>query len=147
LDAAPDQQGFQLFGLRLNLAVAPVEGFGTQFQPVERRVTRQRLAGIARLQAILTQRIAFATKHGVQRIAPQVVMVVEVFIAQHQPLKALAEQFWHAMFDVAGIPMIDETVGQIAQDPAVAFPVTQQDATPVTGEVTTPEIDLHFSGA
>jgi hypothetical protein len=74
-------------------------------------------------------------------------MIVEIFIAQHQPLKALAEQFWHAMFDVAGIPMIDETVRQIAQDPAVAFPVTQEDATPVAGEVTTPEIDLHFSGA
>jgi hypothetical protein len=74
-------------------------------------------------------------------------MVIEVFVTQHQPLNALAEQFLYAMLDVARVPVVDETVGQIPQEPAVAFHFAQEDATPIAGEVTTPKIDLHFSGA
>jgi hypothetical protein len=110
-------------------------------------VSGQGLAGIARLHAILTEGIAFATKHGVQRITSQVVVIVEVFVAQHQAVKALAEQFLHAMFDLPRIAVVDETGGQIPQDPAMAFPFAQEDATPVAREVTTPEIHRHFSWA
>ena len=42
----------------------------------------QRFALVARRGALLAQQIALAANEGLQRIAPQVVMVIEVFVAQ-----------------------------------------------------------------
>jgi hypothetical protein len=53
----------------------------------------------------------------------------------------------HAVLDVTRVAVVDETVGQVPHHPAVAFPFAQQDAAPIAGEVTTPEIHLHFSWA
>jgi acetolactate synthase regulatory subunit len=48
-------------------------------------------------------------------------MIIEVFVAQSQPVNALSEQLLHTMFDVAGVTVVDETVGQGSDEPAVAF--------------------------
>jgi hypothetical protein len=108
-------------------------------------VSGQRLARIARLQAILTQRIAFAAQHGLQRIASQVVVIVESFVAQDQAVNALADQLLHAVLNITRVAVVHEPVGHLPQQTTVALPVAQQDATPIAGEVTASKIDLYFS--
>ena len=43
------------------------------------------------------------------RIAPQMVVIIEVFIAQHKTIDALTKELLNAMFNVALIPIVDET--------------------------------------
>jgi len=72
----------------------------------------QRLAVIAWRRPVLTQRIAFAAERGLQRIASQLVMIIEVFIAQDQALNTLSEQFLQAVFNITRVAVVDETVAQ-----------------------------------
>jgi hypothetical protein len=44
-------------------------------------VAGQCLALIARQNPLLALRIAFAANEGLQRVAPQVIMIIEVFVA------------------------------------------------------------------
>jgi acetolactate synthase regulatory subunit len=48
------------------------------------------------------------------RIAPQVIMIVEIFVPQDQAMNALTDQFSHAMFDVALVSVVNETAGDIS---------------------------------
>jgi len=56
-----------------------------QFQPVQRRLARQRCAGLAFARKLSRQH----RQHG---IVPQIVMVIEVFIAERNPEHPLANQ-------------------------------------------------------
>jgi methylmalonyl-CoA mutase cobalamin-binding subunit len=73
------------------------------------------------------------------------IVIIEVFIAQGQPLNALRQQLLHAVFDVTGVAVVNKTVRQSPDQAAVAFQFAQDQATPITGEVTTPEVDLYFA--
>ncbi len=53
-----------------------------QFQPVERALAGQRDAPIARVDPVLARRITTADQHRQQRITPQLLVVVEVLVAQ-----------------------------------------------------------------
>ena len=57
------------------------------------------------------------------------------------------QQFFEPVFDIPPIAVVDKTVGQGPEEPAMAFQFAQDQATPVAGKVTTPEIDLHFTRA
>ena len=81
-DAPLEQQRFDFVGLGLDLAVAAVEPLGAQLQAVKRGVAGQRLALIARRRALLAERIGFTANEGLQRVTPQVVMIIDVFVAQ-----------------------------------------------------------------
>ena len=81
----------------------------------------QPLALIAGRGALLTQQIALAANEGLQRIAPQVVMVINVFVAQGQPVNALGQQRFQGVFDIARVAVVDKTVGQGPEQAAVAF--------------------------
>jgi hypothetical protein len=43
------------------------------------------------------------------RVAPQMVMIIEVFIAQHQAIDALTKELLKAMFYIARVGVVDET--------------------------------------
>jgi hypothetical protein len=72
-------------------------------------VRRKRFALITLLEPILPQRIPFATDQSIDWIAPQMVMIIEVFIGQHQTIDALTKQLLNAMFNIALVPVVDET--------------------------------------
>ena len=48
------------------------------------------------------------------RISPQVIMIIEIFVSESQPMNALTNQFLHAMFDVALVTVVNETAGKIS---------------------------------
>jgi hypothetical protein len=58
--------------------------------------------------------IALAANQSMDRITPQVVMIVEIFLSESQPMNALTDQFLHAMFDVALVTVVNETAGKIS---------------------------------
>ena len=55
------------------------------------------------------------------------------------------QQLLNAVFDATGVAVVNKTVRQGPHQATVAFQFAQDQATPITGEVTTPEIDLYFA--
>jgi hypothetical protein len=43
------------------------------------------------------------------RVAPQIIMIVEVLVAQYQAIDPLAQELLNAMFNIALVPVVDET--------------------------------------
>ena len=85
---------------------------GRQFQAVQRALAGQRLAAIARSATLLAGRIALADQRRQERIVPQVVVVVEVFVAQGQGEHPLGDQFVDRVLDQLGIAVIVEAGGE-----------------------------------
>jgi hypothetical protein len=73
----------------------------------------QRFAFIALQYPILPQGIALAGDQSMDRITPQTVMIVEVFVAQHQAMNALTDQLLNAVFNKALVTVVDKTAGKI----------------------------------
>lgn len=48
---------------------------------------------MGRIAAVLAQRVELAARRGEHRVAPQLVVVVEIFIAQRQAVDTLRQQF------------------------------------------------------
>jgi acetolactate synthase regulatory subunit len=76
-------------------------------------VSGQRFAFIALQKPIASQRIAFAADQGLERIASQVVMIIEIFVAQYQSVNPLSDQLHHPVFDIALVSIVDEAIGKI----------------------------------
>ena len=78
-------------------------------------------------------------------IPPQVVVIVEIFVAERQSVNALTNKLLNTMFDIALVTVVDETVGKISHQTAVAFKFAKYQPSAVTGELATSEIYFHFS--
>jgi len=74
------------------------------------------------------------------------VVIVEVFVTQGQPLKALREQFFQLVIDKARVSLIVEALGQRAHDAQAAVDLAQQQRAAVGGERAAREIGHDFSG-
>ena len=73
----------------------------------------------------------------------QGVVIIEVFIAQRQPHHTLLDQRLYGVFDLIGVPIIDETAGQPLQDMGALLNFTQQQATTVRTDLATVEFTHH----
>ena len=116
------QQALDRCGVAADLLVA-VGAVGGAFQPVQRALARQRLAAVALLLALVPFQVALA---GQQRIAAQLVVTVEIFVAQRQRLDALSEQFADLMFDEVGVAAVFEAGGEARQQVDAAVDLAQQ---------------------
>ncbi|HEV7222464.1 MAG TPA: hypothetical protein VGN42_07170 [Pirellulales bacterium] len=69
-------------------------------------------------------RVSASHEYGQQRIAPQFVVIVDVFIAQAEAVDALRQQFFGREFDQFGIAMISKAGGESTDDarPLFDFP-------------------------
>jgi len=112
-DSTLEEQLFDLIGLGLDFVVSLVDGLSTQLQTIKHRMSGQRFAFIALQKPIASQRIAFAADQCLQRIASQVVMIIEIFVAQYQSVNPLSDQLDHAVLDIALVPVVDKTAGKI----------------------------------
>lgn len=118
----------------LLVTTARVRSDRRQLQPIERALPRQRTTAIRRVDAILTSRILLADQHRQQRIAPQGLVVVEVFIPQTQPEDPLLEQIDKRMCDLVGIPMIVKAVRKPLQQPSPRLDLAEQHSADVRGD-------------
>ena len=80
-----------------------------QFQPVQRIATGQRLAPIPFASAFLAGQVVTSTQQCHQRIVPQLVMIVEVFVAQRDAHHTLGEQLFDWVLDQFPSAMVLET--------------------------------------
>jgi len=78
-------------------------------------VSCQGFALIALQDPILPQRIAFTADQSMDRIAPQMVVIIKIFIAKYQTINPLAHQLLDTVLDIARIAVVDETTGEIPQ--------------------------------
>ena len=82
------QQAVDRFAVTADLLVA-VHAVGRAFQPVQRRLAGQRLAAITLLLALLPFQVALAGRQRQHRIGAQLVVIVEILIAQRQRVDPL----------------------------------------------------------
>ena len=84
-----------------------------KLQTIERALSSQRFALIALQYPILFEWIALAGDQPMDRIRPQMVMIIEILVAQYQAMNALTDKFLNAVFDITLVSVVDETVGKI----------------------------------
>lgn len=113
-----DPQPLDRFGVRADLVIATDPLRGMQLQTVQRALAGQRCA------LRTTLRLKLAQQRANHCIVPQMLMVVEVFIAQGHGEYALADQRPERVLDQLRIALIDKTLRQpIHQsDRLIGFP-------------------------
>ena len=77
---------------------------------IERALASQRFAAILPAGTIFPSRILLTDQHAQQRIVPELVMVVEVFISQRQSVNPLGDQVVDRMLDRFGITVIGQVI-------------------------------------
>lgn len=105
-----------------------------QLHSVERALARQRLAGVAPANAILAGRVLLADQHRHQRIVSQLVVIVEVLVAQRQAEDSLLDQLLGRVLDQLRIAMVDEALREARQQPRRLLELTQQDRSGVRAD-------------
>lgn len=89
-----DKVGFDSVRIGVNSVQAGLF-LGSEFEAVESGFSRQCLALIT-CAALFSQRIFFAYCGGQQRIILEPLMIVDLLVASHQPVNALADEIGHA---------------------------------------------------
>ena len=64
------------------------------------------------------------------RIAPQVVVIVEILVSEHQAMYALTNKLLNAVFDIALVTVVNEAAGKISYQTAVALKFAQYQPPP-----------------
>ncbi len=138
------QTGFDLGRIvrQLVAATAPVVG---QLQPIECARPRQGNPTMRRIEPILSQRIALVAGRRQQWIQPQVIVIVEVFIAQSQPVDPLSQHLLHGMVNIYLLTVVLKALRQGQGQSQVRIDLTQQQRTPITGEGATGKIGHDFT--
>jgi len=113
------------------LLVGPCRG---EFQAIQRALAGQRLALVTGTGPIFTGRIALAHQHGQQGILTELVVIVEVFVAQAQSIHPLGDQFLDGMLDPLRIAVIGETRRELADDAADPLRLPEQQGPGVGGD-------------
>ncbi len=103
-----------------------------QLQPVQRALARQRLI-----------QLPLAAEQSQQRIGAQLLVIVEVLVAQRQPVDALRQHLRQPVLDQQRRPAIDETARQTAQQVDLAVGLAQQQRSAVTRYLAGCELGLH----
>ena len=80
---------------------------------------------------------ALIDEDGQERVVPQLVVIVEVFVAQAQPEDALLEEFGERVLDQVGVAVIGEAAGELFDEVEAAFDLAEEQAAGVGGHVAT----------
>ena len=79
-----------------------------------KRVSGQRFTFIALQEPILPVGIALADNQSMDRITSQMVMIIEIFVAQNQAMNPLTDKLLNAVFDKTLVTVVDKTAGKIS---------------------------------
>jgi hypothetical protein len=133
--------------MSLDLLGARVGFVRAEFEPVERALASQRLALVLLLMTLLAEHILTPAHGGEQRIAPQLVVIVDVLIPQRDAQDALAQHDRQCMLDVALLARIGEALSELLTQALGAVRLAQQQAATIAGEMAAGEIDLDTSAS
>ena len=122
--------------------VADGVGDGTEFEAVEGALAGQGLAAILLVAAVLAEQVGVFAGGGQQRIGAQLVVVVEVFVAEGESQHTLAHHDGQRVLDEATLAGVAEATGEFVAEAEVAVGLAQQQHAAVAGEVAAAEIRL-----
>ncbi len=97
-----------------------------EFESIERALAGQRLAAIPLSGTILSGGVLLTDQHGQERIVPQLVMVVKIFVAKRQAVDSLGNQVFDRVFGQFRDPVIGEATGESIDDSIFRFDFPQQ---------------------
>src|SRR3974377_889188 len=118
------------------LVPAPLVGADwTQFQAVERALAGQSLTLVSLPDSRLTGRIHLSHDSCQQGIAPQIIMVIEVFIAQSQGVNPLSDEMLKRVLDEFRVTVVSEAGGKLTDDGGDFLGLAEQQAAAVRGDV------------
>ncbi len=109
-----DQQPVQLGGSGHDALVAVVgRVFGiAQLHAIEGTGARQRMAAIALAGPVFPVDVGGADGQGEDAVGAELVVVVDVLVAQHEAEQALGDQLLEGVFAAAGIAVVAEAAGE-----------------------------------
>jgi len=114
-----------LVGDDLLIACLAVRIRQRQLQPVERALAGQRLAAIFRRAAILPRQIPFADQGRQERVVTQLVMIVQILVAQCHAVDSLRYEFLGCMLNQPRRTMVCKAGGELPQDARSFFYFSQ----------------------
>ena len=97
-----------------------------QFQPVQRALSRQRGPAVCLPHPVLARRVRLAHGRRHQRVAPQGVMVVQIFVAQRDGHHTLCHQILDRVFDQTRVPVVLEALRRAPAHVAAPFDCPEQ---------------------
>ena len=100
----------------------------SQLQAIQRALAGQWLAPVAWVQPLVACHIAFTDQRRQQGIGPQLVVIVQVFIAQGQGEHPLLDQLLDRVFDQIRIAEIIKTASQVREQTGLGLHLPQQQA-------------------
>ena len=98
-----------------------------QLQPVQRRLAGHR-------RTILAPRLKLAGQHRHQRIVAQLVVVVQILVAERDPEHPLADQRRHLVLDQVGAPLVVKARGKPIHHPDGPIRRAQQQRSGIRGD-------------
>jgi hypothetical protein len=91
--------------------------------------------------------IALADDGGEQRVATEVVVVVEILVSQCRGVDPLSDQLPDGVLDEVGVAVIGEAGGELSDDAGQLLGLAEQQGAAVGGDVAAVEVGEDFSGA
>ena len=104
---------------------------GGQFQAIEHALARQRVANVTRAPTRRPRGIRRAGQHREERIGTQGVMIIQILVAEREPIHPLRDQGRHRMLDPGRRAIIGEARGKPRHNPRRALHLAQQHGAPI----------------
>ncbi len=115
-----------------------------QFQTIQRALARPGFAPVLLPPPLLAFHIRLAAQQCQQWVRAQLVMIVEVLVAQRQSVDSLPHQFPHAVFGPVRISMVSKAAGKLPQNTRLLFHFVQQQPARLGGDHATVEPGHYF---
>ena len=132
-----DQQRIDLCPVAIDLVVLRRMAPRRVLQTIERALASQRLAVGPQHRAQL------ARQHRERRVLAQLIVIVEVLVAERQTEDALSDQRVNLMLNIAGIAPIDEAVGEATYQSEATVDLSQQQRTCIRSDTSAVEPGYH----
>jgi hypothetical protein len=132
-----DQQRVNLWPVTIDLVILRGVAPRCVFKTVQRALARQGFAVGPQ------HRLQFTGQHTERWILAQLVVIVEVFVAQHQTEDPLPNQRLDPVLDVADIALICEATSEPADQSKAAINLSHQQCARVRGDVAAVETSHH----
>src|SRR5207302_7653666 len=120
---------------------------GGEFEAVERALAGQGLAAIPAADALLALGIFLADEDSEQRVVAELVMVVEVFVAEAQTEEALLEEFGQGVLDQLRVAVVGEAAGELLDEVELRFDLAEQQTARIGGDLPPVETGHDLTGS
>jgi hypothetical protein len=134
-----DQEGLHGGQMRDDLFVSAV-GIGpdgSQFKTIESTLASQGLTSITVVRPTASTRIFFVGQHGQKRIMPELVMVIDILVAEAEAKDALLQEFRKFVLDSGWVTVIREAPGELLDKVKFLLDLAEQKTTGIRSDKST----------